>query len=136
MFENVFAVPYCFIKVLYLEQNYGILHSPWCNNSCQSYHELKQSDFYSFDHGHEKVLFLSNIWYLPKRKIYLKKNHAYLIQNYPYVYLWNNLSHTICHGMDIYMLNICPVLVNISSKVSIKEHNKIPTFFIDENYSR
>ena len=36
----------------------GILYSPWYNNSCRAYHELRQSDFYAFEQ--EKLPFLSS----------------------------------------------------------------------------
>ena len=52
----------------------------------------------------KKFLSFQIIYYLPKRKIYSKKNHAYLIYKYPHAYWWNNLAHTICHEVDIYSL--------------------------------
>ena len=43
----------------------GISDSPWCNNSCRTYQELGQGDFYSF--GQENVPFLL-IYLLPSHK--------------------------------------------------------------------
>ena len=66
LFKNVLAVPYCFIDKIYLQQNFVILYSPWCNNSCRAYHKLRQGYFYPFDHDQEKFPFVSN--YLPPTK--------------------------------------------------------------------
>ena len=51
--------------MFYLQQSYGILDSPWCNNSRRVYQELGKEDFYSFDQ--EKVSVLS-IYLLPNHK--------------------------------------------------------------------
>ena len=88
-FKNVLAVPHCFIKMFSFQQSYGILYSLWCDNFCCAYHELKQGDFYSFDHDQEKVSFLSN-YLLPTQKKNLPqeklRNYAYLIPKYPHAY--------------------------------------------------
>ena len=57
-FKNVLAVPHYFIKMFYIQQSYGNLHSSWCNNSLCSYHELRQDGFFSIDQ--KKVPFLSS----------------------------------------------------------------------------
>ena len=49
-----------------------------------------------------KFTFFQIIYYLRKRKICLKKNHAYLIHNYLLAYWWKNHVHTISLGTDIY----------------------------------
>ena len=124
--KNVFAGPHCFIKMFHLQQSYGFLYSPWCNNSCRTYLELCQGDFYSFDQ--EKVLFLSSYLLPTHNKNYNhKKNHAYspyLPDSQYSTYLLMKQSYPY---LNIYRLvNAWFHFINISSKVvTINEYLKL-----------
>ena len=101
----------------------GIWDPPWCNNSCRSYQELGQGNFYSFDP--EKVWFLS-IYLLPTHK--KKFNHKNI--------MLTSISFTaFITGWTFMDLQNFWLLfsVIISSKLStINHYFKILTFFIDE----
>ena len=44
-----FAASHCFIKMLHLQQSYGILFPIWCNNFRRVQQELDERNFYPFD---------------------------------------------------------------------------------------
>ena len=111
--KNVLAVPHCFIKIFYLHQSYGILYSPWCNNFYSTYHKLREGAQVVSIHLTMIILTMT----LSKRKIYLKKNHAYLIHNHPHAYWRNNVSHIFWQGVDIY--NVVKHLTSLFYKTTL-----------------
>ena len=91
LFKNTFLLfPTALLKC-FIYSRVGTLDSPWCNNSCRTYQELGQGDFYSFDQ--EKVPFLLICLLSTQKKCNHKKNHTYF-----------NLVYSICHRVDIYKL--------------------------------
>ena len=120
--KNVLAIPHGFIKMFHLQQS-RILDPPWCNNSCRTYQELGQGNFYSFDP--EKVWFLS-IYLLPTHK--KKCNHENVMLTS--ISLTAFITGWTFIGLQKFWLLLSVI---ISSKLStINHYFKILTFFIDE----
>ena len=123
------------LKCFILQPIYGILYSSWCNNSCRTYHELRQGDFYSFDL--EKVPFYSN-YLLPTQKKNQPQEKSSLSNWFTIIRMLSDetissiLSVTVWTSIGLW--NVWFLLVNISSKLStINKYFKIVIFFIDEN---
>ena len=72
--------------MFYLQQSYGVLYSPCCNNFRCAYHELRQSGFYLIDHDKEKATFLSN-YLLPTQKMNLLQEKSCLPNSQISIYL-------------------------------------------------
>ena len=81
-----------FVTVLlkcFIYSRVGILDSPWCDNSCRTYQELGEGDFYSFNQ--RKVLILSIFYYVTKKNVTMRKIMLTLIFSIAFVidrHLW------------------------------------------------